>query len=515
MLLFSTVLDVKRELDRNAFRALVVEWNQKSRHEENIIPGLAWKDEKSLKCGSDDLWLAAEELDREEIIAVRYEKRKADGIIWDTDYVMNFKERKLAVRLERSYTEDANLGDYYFATPYFISQLIKNDMLPMDDDLPILNRPIIVNDDNIGILARVIKEEKRYKYPVIFVSRTPGGNTIVDVDLLASRLKGAAHVLVQETPALNGKIREACEDRNEYNGTIGVYFPNPAIKKARYFTHAEDGAPFDQALLETVIRRVFQYCNSKLVDPLQTWQGVNNALLLSRVATQFRQRQIAEAARNKAEEAKRMAEEAKKKAEEEKSLLEASMDEKEKQIWSEAKQEATDQAIESFVDDMSALEAQIAALTKENERLMAENQGMRAKYANVESTPLLMFGEEHDYYPGEIKDMILLTLEESLKTFRDKSRRRDVVKDIIESNDYQGMTKKRDAEIRALLKSFNGMDGKLKQNLEALGFDIDMTGPHIRVTYYGDPRYEEMLSKTPSDWRTGKISQSKLTNMTC
>ena len=248
MLLFSTVLDVKKDLDKSAFRKLVVEWNQNSPHEENIIPDLKWKGEKSFRSGSEDLWLAAEELDREEIIAVRYEKREADGIIWDTDYVMNFKERKLAIRLERSYTEDANLGNYYFATPYFITQLIKSDMLPMDDDLPISNRPIPVNDDNIGILASVIKEEKRYKYPVIFVSRTKAGNTLVDVDLLASRLKGAAHVLVQESPELNGKIREACEDKNEYNGTIGVYFPNPAIRKARYFTRAEDGAPFEAVI---------------------------------------------------------------------------------------------------------------------------------------------------------------------------------------------------------------------------------------------------------------------------
>ena len=500
MLLFSTVLDVKKELDASAFRKLVVEWNQKSPHEENVIPGLSWNGEKSLKCGNENLWLAAEEDEEKGIIAVRYEKREEDGIIWDTDYVMNFRTGKLAIRLERSYTEDANLNDYYFATPYFITQLIRNDYLPPDEDLPISNRPIYINDDNIDVLAAVVKEEKHYKYPVIFVSRTPCGNTIVDVERLASRLKGAAHVLVQEDRASNDKIREACQSKNEFNGTIGLYFPNPAIKKGRYFSNNEGAYP-DETVLEKVIQRVFRYCNTKLVDPLETWQGVNNALLLGRVAVQFRARQEEEAAR--------------KRLEEEKAQLEASMDEKARQIRAEVKQEATDEVFESFAEDMTDLEAQIAALTKENERLMAENQGMRAKYANVDSTPLLMFGDEDDYYQGEIKDMILLTLEESLKTFREKSRRKDVVLDVIAHNDYQKLTKKREEEIRALLKTFNGMDGKLRQNLEALGFEIDVTGPHIRVTYYGDPRYEEMLSKTPSDWRTGKISYSKLTNMTC
>ena len=40
MLLFSTVLDINDTLTKDAFIQLVIDWNQGSPHEENIIRGI-------------------------------------------------------------------------------------------------------------------------------------------------------------------------------------------------------------------------------------------------------------------------------------------------------------------------------------------------------------------------------------------------------------------------------------------------------------------------------------------
>ena len=37
-----------------------------------------------------------ETYESEEIVAVRHEKRQEGGVIWDSDFVMNFRERKMA-----------------------------------------------------------------------------------------------------------------------------------------------------------------------------------------------------------------------------------------------------------------------------------------------------------------------------------------------------------------------------------------------------------------------------------
>ncbi len=49
MLLFSTVLDIKEEFTKDAFIQLVLEWNQGSPHEDNIIKGIEWHGERNVR----------------------------------------------------------------------------------------------------------------------------------------------------------------------------------------------------------------------------------------------------------------------------------------------------------------------------------------------------------------------------------------------------------------------------------------------------------------------------------
>ena len=56
---------------------------------------------------------------------------------------------------------------------------------------------------------------------------------------------------------------------------------------------------------------------------------------------------------------------------------------------------------------MQKLQDQVAALTRENEALQAENQGLKAKLDSTDSVPVLLMGDEFEFYPGEIKDLLL------------------------------------------------------------------------------------------------------------
>ncbi len=490
MLLFSTILDIESKMTRDAFIDLIMEWNNNARFEVNKIPDLIWKGEKSIRFGNDNLWLAAEEYSKESTIAVRYEK-VSDGITWDTDYVMNFRNMKMSVMLDRSYSSDALIFDGKFSTPAFISFLIKHGYLKKDGDISFTENAIVMTDDKINLIADIMNGKKTYKVPVVYVSKTDDNENPVDVDRLAYRLKGVAHVFVQESNEQNQAMTDAVNVDLFSSGSIAIYYPNNMVSSGTIIRRREEDE--DDVLAYRTVKAVLQYINLQTVKPMFTWQGINNALLMDRVDSQ--------------REAMAASEKARKKMEEEASRIKETLDEKTREIYEQAVKAATDEAnelLEAYDEDMDQMKKKIADLTKANETLISENQGLRSRFSSFGNAPLITFGNEDDLYDGEIKDLVLSAVEDALKSAQEDSRRQDVFKDIIDNNNYEKTSKKKEEEIRRLLGSYNGLPAKLKQDLMSLGMVITDEGKHYKMSYYGDGRYTIVMSKTPSDGRTGK-----------
>ncbi|GHN12032.1 hypothetical protein NRIC0766_01630 [Lactobacillus delbrueckii subsp. allosunkii] len=85
-----------------------------------------------------------------------------------------------------------------------------------------------------------------------------------------------------------------------------------------------------------------------------------------------------------------------------------------------------------------------------------------------------------------------------------RSRRSEVFLDLIEKNYYQGVYRKKKAEIQRVLKNYTIMDAKTWKALQDFGFGIEEDGKRYRLTYFGDDRYNTTVAKTPSDARAGK-----------
>ena len=159
---------------------------------------------------------------------------------------------------------------------------------------------------------------------------------------------------------------------------------------------------------------------------------------------------------------------------------------------------------------MQRFQKQIEGLTKANELLQYENQGLKAKLDSSDSLPLLMMGDEDDFYQGEIKDIVLSALENAISNTPKSSRRAAVLNDIIRRNGFQHLGDKKKQKIKDLLKGYDGMNNSLKQELIAFGFDIKEDGKHYKLTYFGDERYITILAKTPSDHRAGKNNSTDI-----
>lgn len=426
MLLYSTVLET-RDIAEDDFIRLVIRCNQENPYPENVIRNLKWNGERNVRYGDDDLWLEIAELKEERIIAVRYEKKAANGAVWDTDYVMDFAANRISIQLERSYTEGASLDNQRFTTPHFISMLISSGYLADDNGLP-----------------------------VVYVSKRDGKKLPFDVRMLCSRLKGNAHVIVARNRRFSKKTSKKYGCVLERNGDAGVYFPNG--------THMR--IPAGRKTDERIASEVLKYMVLQKLPELCTWQGVANALMLERIGEQ--------------------------KEEVRKALLEKEKAEGEIREY-----------FDEFDADNEKLKLRIEELMQRNTRLETEVNGLRTRLSSSGQVPVLFGGKETDLYPGEISEMVLDAVSDGLERTRGEGRRADVYGDILQSNGYANLRRKRQAEVKRIFTGYRVMTGSTKKDLEELGITVTGDGKHYKLAYYGDPRYVRAISKTGSDRREG------------
>ena len=464
MLLFSTVLDIKDSITPDDFIRLVIEWNNTSKYPENIVTGIDWQGERTVRYGDDRLWLEFAEYPEKNILAARHVKITPDGVTWSSDFVVNFSEKQISVQLDRTYDEKALVMDAAFSTPHFITVLINHRFLKDDRDLPVLREPMYVTDNELEKCRRVFAESKQYKLPVIYVSKTADNKDPLSVSWLSSRLKGAAHVLVEESVEACKGIRKLFGRAEVPFGAVRVYYPSETVSRKKYYFRSATGNENDR--LEKIIRNVIQYGISQRVERLLTWQGVSAELLNVQLEKQIAIRKNAESARQKAED-------------------------------------EVDKVYETFDDELRELQSKIAELTKANEALQYENQGLRTKYAASDVAPIIYLGEEEEFYQGEIRDMVLGTLDEALAATEKATRKADVLEDILENNPYYHLSDERKQRIKALFKGYKNLTGAMRQELQSLGFEITEAGKHYKITYGGDQRYMVTVGKTPSDNRSG------------
>ena len=481
MLVFSTVLNINPSMTRKDFGETVIRWVMTNPRPVNVIPGIEWNGSYNTRYGDERLWLEFMDFEEKHIIAARFEKHDDDGLVWDTDYVMNFNEMKMCIRLDRTYTDDETINedDGYFATPHFISILIEKGYLKKDDILPVLRTPIMINEENLSLAAYAILGDTHYYLPIVYVSRTFTDEYPVDINLLASKLKGAAHVLVQESDETTQMMRDLSDGLNPYNGSIGVYYPDNTYDVFYYESYG-----IQEAVFERTVEAVLNYTNAQVPDTLYTWIGVKNAKQEEQYELRNRVRE---------EEIRRISEER---------AADPSLKEAE-EIISEFDNELKDQ--QKLIHEQAE---KIAALQYENQKLKARVDASRASDKAV-----LYTGSEKEFYEGEVRDLILTVLSDDLKNMAPDTRRAHVVSDLVAYNEFKRTTKAKADEIKRLFNNFDGMNGKLLKDLEKLGFVIEFNGKHYKLKYGGDDRYTITVASSPSDKaRSGKNDAHTIIN---
>ena len=462
MLIFSTRLPVKDTLTKEKFFELVVRWNQDSPHHR--IDGIEWDGGYRHRWGDMKNMLEITEYND---VAAAHFVQSEHGVHWTTEFILHTERREIGIYLSREATENTVYFHKEFKPPYFLKLLMRENVLGSDGGLTISEYPhsFGATADEQQVLTQLCLEDAgAFRLPVVYLTRDWfTEHCVVDEGELARRLCGVAHVLVESDKDVSRTLKDLCHGKNVYNGGMAVYFPRVSAAAKRFIPY--DGMDVEKVMTQ-IVRMIFRYMNQQKRERLDTWDGIQ-MMQMRRQTKQL----LAE---------KRRIEENRKQTSKEK-----------EQYW----------------DEYVKAQTQVEALTEQNARLQSELAVLRARVDSMGENPLLYYGDEKEFYQGEMLEFVRTALSEKLDRLpKEKDRHlrcADVLQDLLNANECEEIQAQRQTELKRVLKGYRTLTPEIQSTLIDVGFRIT-DGKHYKLTYYDDERYTVTMAKSGSDWRGGE-----------
>lgn len=454
MLIYSAKFPVKVELDRKKFIQMAITWNQGSHYDK--IPNLVWDgSENDIHVKTDTSSFTITNLAEESIIASHFKKNDDNDIIWSTDFVLDYRNHIISVQLYRETTNGTPfLPDY--KPPIFVKQILDQELGGMDKDLEIKGQEVYITVENICVLQQIILKQKNYTLPVIYISKTKENEYILNPNILAQKLRGVAHVVAESDNKISKMLQVTTKGKNPYNGGIGVYFPN-MYEKVYTPARMKD----EDATTVKIVRLVNDYINQQKIDDLFMWSGIQNIKLQRRNEILLKEKEKAD--------------------------------------------RRVEENYQEFGDLIDAEQEHAEELQHTIQALTAENRGLRAKLESTNGVAILIQGEEVEYYPGELKELVYEILNKRLAQLAGEKNRREkhLLEDILEANPINGERERRRKLIKEALQGYQTLSTTINRKLEEIGFKLKSGNKHYKLIYNNDERYTFTMSKTGSDNRGG------------
>ena len=139
-----------------------------------------------------------------------------------------------------------------------------------------------------------------------------------------------------------------------------------------------------------------------------------------------------------------------------------------------------------------------------NQILILENQNEElGSYIKQQGHyPLILIGNEKEFYKGEQRDLLLYLLKEELKNNHNQ-KQHQIIHTILEQNPPVGNRNRYLTDIFNLLVN-EGLSKKSIDTLSRYGIILSHTGKHPTTTFFNDSRYTMTFSSTPSDLNVGR-----------
>jgi len=287
--------------------------------------------------------------------------------------------------------------------------------------------------------------------------------------------------LAEPNRHFSNRLRLAVGGINAYGGSVGVYWPD-GTQRRQFYVNAELSS--DEAVDNAIVDYVQTTARDFRLPQDAYWSGAQDRL---------RSLQLAEAIqRNK--------------------LLVSAKDAE----VARAKQE-TEDFIDSFDEKVPALEAERDHLKAELDRAEGEIARLTGRLSLAQSAdssasaPVGLQSQELDHYEHERLCVVVDALRSYLASSCHKdSRREHIVQDLINQNTKVRSLDTALGQLKVQFQGFRTLTPAMRSTLNELGFDIDESGPHVKLTWFDDERYTFTLAKSGSDARGGANSFADL-----
>lgn len=321
-----------------------------------------------------------------------------------------------------------------------------------DGDLEVRNTPFVLNESEVERAVAWIEGTSGTYLPVVYISAPFRGNSSIDADALAKKLVGMAHVVVEPSRAFSIRVMDEVKSQNVYGGAVGIYWPEGGGIRKFINNRYQLGA---KEIPDDICEEIRLALNNRRPLIRCTWNSVKE-LHSRRVLNELR----------------------------------------------EAGSTDVNNYIAVFDEELKAKVEALEDAEREIQRLNAEIRKFESRISSQTGVTLSL-GQEAEYYPNEIFDIVIETLAAGYNCVTNDSRRQHVLDEIAAANPSSGEAAQIKEKLKATLRNYTGLDARIQRELLEIGFSISDSGKHHKLTWSGDDRYTFTLAKTPSDHRTG------------
>lgn len=463
MIVYYTRYNVKESFGNEELLEMVFECVSGMRNAPDSFKNLKWDGSESYEKNEDKNILAYEIDSETNCIAIRVAIIDENCELWTTDIALNGEKHEIQLRLARERRHVLAEYNKDFRLPYIFKRLIRDEKGGMDNDLPVSDTVIFVDESNINTVIDIIKQKKRYALPVIYVSHPFEKDEYeLDVFELAKDMAGSAHVIVEKASASSAILKDVTDGENAYNGAVDVFYSDDSFRYLR----RPDTTP-----------NQFRYKIARAIFSRMAMRNIDDEGSLSAIKI-----------RNKMKKIQLSSEKSQMLAMEIEDLKE--------------KRKTDEEILEGASEELKQNEKRINELENENYNL--ENKvktlmnSLNLKRSNGERVIEMNYSEEQ-FYEDEIKRFIMCCIKQTIDQYGEDERlRRDyhILKDIYDNNSVSEIGEEIKKKIFSVLKK----DGV--SELKSLGFELQK-GSHDKYIFNNDDRYIITVPKTPSDYRNG------------
>lgn len=451
MLVFRTVFPLINTISIQEFINLSIQWIDRSPHYELRGRLNAYYGTKDFVVYSDNEHFesAFHEEENKISVCILFERNDTSRR-WRTEIVF-LKESKYTLCSINVYCESDNFENYtnWTQKPYFIKLINAKQWFGTDGNFRISDDPYAFSPDEVKAAAKIINGDFKTYLPCVYISKNQEGEYSIDVDKIAQKLVGIAHVFLEPSIYFSHDLRKLTRGYNPYLGAIGIFFPHHG-KRILYRPLVENNYSIPINLFYNEVKNAL------------TYGQLEEALSYSAVKSTWLRQQVE---KNK-------------------------NDSLDYQEYAEQLEKEKDDEIKKLKNEIIGLQKQLDILNN--------------KHRNDENGMVLKRGKVIESYSGQINDTLIEVLEQGKKSLPPTSRRYQLLDELLKYNKKGGGKEKILEKLESILKGYRTVNDSMESGLKRLGFIINRQGAHPKLSFANYPNAQCILTTSGSDSRNGK-----------